>query len=85
MRKEVTMKNRIPEKQITVAALLLKGKYTVNEIIHITGVQDPRSHIRYIRRAGYMVSDMWVKENGSRIKRYWINEAQLKEGTLWGN
>ena len=73
--------NKVPEKQVTVTALLLKGKYSVNEIIQLTGVQDPRSHIRYIRRAGFTVSDMWVYEKGVRYKKYWIAKVEMKGGS----
>ena len=73
--------NKVPEKQVTVTALLLKGKYSVNEIIQLTGVQDPRSHIRYIRRTGLTVSDMWVYEKGVRYKKYWIAKVEMKGGS----
>ena len=34
---------------------------------------DPRSTIRYIRKMGIDVADVWVHENKMRFKRYYIH------------
>ena len=36
-------------------------------------IPDPRSTIRYIRKMGIDVADVWVHENKMRFKRYYIH------------
>ena len=36
-------------------------------------LSDPRSTVRYLRKMGICVSDVWVQENRMRFKRYFIH------------
>ena len=66
--------NKAAEKQTRAICLLSDGlKHTAMEISFRLRISDPRSTIRDIRNLGINVQDEWVNENGSRFKRYWIN------------
>lgn len=51
---------------------LLQGHYTTVQLVRLTGVADPRSHIRFLRAAGVPVADYWISTPASRIKVYFI-------------
>lgn len=56
-----------------VLMLLAKGTpLTVIEMCDILKLPDVRSNIRYLRNAGYKISDYWVKSEFSRCKKYFI-------------
>lgn len=56
-----------------VLMLLTKGTpLTVIEMCDILKLPDVRSNIRYLRNAGYNISDYWVKSEFSRCKKYFI-------------
>lgn len=56
-----------------VLMLLAKGTpLTVIEMCDILKLPDVRSNIRYLRNAGYNISDYWVKSEFSRCKKYFI-------------
>ena len=63
-------------KQVQVILLLSDAhKYTVLDISFRCNVGDPRSVIRNIRNQGIEVKDEWVEADGSRYKRYWIENS----------
>ena len=43
------------------------------DIAERLNIPDPRSTIRYIRKMGIDVADVWVHENKMRFKRYYIH------------
>lgn len=56
-----------------VLMLLAKGTpLTVIEMCDMLKLPDVRSNIRYLRNAGYNISDYWVKSEFSRCKKYFI-------------
>lgn len=56
-----------------VLSLLAKGTpLTVVEMCDILKLPDCRSNIRYLRNAGYKISDYWTKTQFSRCKKYFI-------------
>ena len=57
-----------------VYGLLTDGyRHSVLNISRRLGIADPRSIIRYLRKAGVKVCDMWEQSpGGSRYKTYWI-------------
>lgn len=56
-----------------VLSLLAKGTpLTVVEMCDILRLPDVRSNVRYLRNAGYNISDYWVKTQFSRCKKYFI-------------
>lgn len=56
-----------------VLNLLAKGTpLTVVEMCDILKLPDVRSNVRYLRNAGYNISDYWVKSDFSRCKKYFI-------------
>lgn len=56
-----------------VLSLLLKGEHlTVVEMCDTLKLPDVRSNIRYLRNAGYNISDYWTKTQFSRCKKYFI-------------
>lgn len=55
-----------------VLNLLSTGKYTVVEIGEKLQLPDPRSNIRYLRNAGYPISDYWIRTKYSRCKKYFL-------------
>lgn len=66
--------NKAAEKQTKAICLLSDGyKHTAMDISFRLRISDPRATIRDIRNLGINVQDEWVMENGSRFKRYWIN------------
>lgn len=49
------------------------GKYSVARISAVTGLSDPRGHIRDLRAIGVNVLDEWRKsEYGGRYKVYFL-------------
>ena len=59
---------------LRVLHLLLSGKYTVIQITNILKIPDPRSNIRYLRKAGFKVSDNWINTQYSHCKEYFIKQ-----------
>ena len=63
--------------------LFLTGKhYSVTDLSKLLSIPDPRSHIRYIRDAGYPVSDYWIKTKFSKYKVYFLH---IEKGRTNGN
>lgn len=60
-----------------VYSLLMEGgKFATFEISDRLHIPDPRSVIRYLRKMGVAVSDMWCKgEFGVKFKRYFIRKG----------
>ena len=57
-----------------VFSLLLTGaKLATFDIAEHLNVPDPRSTVRYLRKMGIHISDVWVRENRMRFKRYFIH------------
>lgn len=54
------------------------GKYSVVELTRLLNIPDPRSHIRYLRIAGYPISDYWVNTKFSRYKVYFLKTVSSK-------
>jgi len=52
--------------------LLCGGRYSVRDLVSLSFVADPRSHIRNLRKAGIQVSDEWVNTEFSRYKIYFM-------------
>lgn len=48
------------------------GKYSVAELSRLLNIPDPRSHIRYIRMAGYPIADYWEHSKFSKYKVYFM-------------
>lgn len=63
---------------LRVLHLLSSGHYSVVDITKTLSIPDPRSNIRYLRKAGYNISDYWQKTRFSRYKVYfyydWIDK-----------
>ena len=63
---------------LRVLHLLSSGHYSVVDITKTLSIPDPRSNIRYLRKAGYNISDYWQKSRFSRYKVYfyydWIDK-----------
>lgn len=57
-----------------VLSLLRTGQYTSFEIGEKLKLPDPRSNIRYLRKAGYPISDYWTVAENSRCKKYFIKD-----------
>jgi hypothetical protein len=55
-----------------IYSALLSGNKTTVQLVRLTGIADPRSHIRYLRAAGVPVADYWISTPNSRIKVYFI-------------
>lgn len=53
--------------------LMEGGMYATFDIAERLGIPDPRSTVRYLRKMGICVSDVWVQENRMRFKRYFIH------------
>lgn len=54
------------------------GKYSVADLSQLLNIPDPCSHIRYIRMAGYPVSDYWVYTKFSKYKVYFIHTGKRR-------
>ena len=68
--------NKTAQKQAQAILLLSDGgKHTAMDLSFRCRISDPRSTIRDIRNRGIVVCDEWVEENGSRFKRYWIENS----------
>jgi len=61
-----------PIRQRIYELLLAGGQYSVVQLSSLLRIPDPRSHIRFIRNAGIVISDYWVKTDFSRYKVYFI-------------
>ncbi len=48
------------------------GRLATFDIADRLNIPDPRSTIRYLRKMGIDVGDVWVRENRMRFKRYFI-------------
>ncbi len=65
--------NNLNHNDYRVLNLLQKGTpLTVVEMCDILRLPDIRSNLRYLRNAGYNISDYWVKSEFSRCKKYFI-------------
>ena len=65
--------NDLNNNDYRVLNLLTKGTpLIVIEMCDILKLPDVRSNIRYLRNAGYNISDYWVKSEFSRCKKYFI-------------
>ena len=53
--------------------LVCGGQWATFDIAERLNIPDPRSTIRYIRKMGNDVADVWVHENKMRFKRYYIH------------
>lgn len=68
--------NKSANKQTRAILLLSDGyKHTAMELSFRCNIGDPRSVIRDIRKRGIVVRDEWVNDDGSRFKRYWIENT----------
>lgn len=63
-----------------VLQFLSQGRYNVVEIAKALNIPDPRSNIRYLRKAGYPISDFWDRTEYSRCKIYFIKEIGGSNG-----
>ena len=61
-----------PIRQKIYELLLQGGQYSVVDLTNMIGIPDPRSHIRYLRNAGVLISDYWVKTTFSKYKVYFL-------------
>lgn len=52
--------------------LLSGGHYSVVELSRLLNIPDPRSHIRFIRDAGYPIKDYWKRSKFSQYKVYFM-------------
>lgn len=65
--------NPLNNNDYRVLSLLSKGEHlTVVEMCDTLKLPDVRSNIRYLRNAGYNISDYWTKTQFSRCKKYFI-------------
>lgn len=69
----------LTSKEFRLYSLLLRGdKLATFDLAERLNIPDPRSTIRYLRNMGIEVSDIWVYENRTKFKRYFIRGgAQL--------
>lgn len=68
--------NKAAQKQAQAILLLADGqKHTAMDISFRCRISDPRSTIRDIRERGIEVKDEWVEIDGTRFKRYWIENS----------
>lgn len=58
---------------------LAGGKYSVTDLCDLLHIPDPRSHIRYIRNAGYPISDYLQKSAQSKYKVYFMHRERVDE------
>ena len=65
-------KPKLSKRQKKVYDLLCTGRRSVTDITIRLKYSDPRGHIRDIRDKGIIINDYWVKKDGVRFKRYWI-------------
>lgn len=69
--KKIIFRNPIRTK---IFNLFLTGNhYSVTDLSKLLNIPDPRSHIRYIRDAGYPISDYWLKAKYSKYKVYFMH------------
>lgn len=55
--------------------LMQGGQLATFELSTQQNTPDPRSAIRYLRRMGIGIADVWCKEQGVRFKRYFIHRG----------
>lgn len=55
-----------------VLNLLRSGEYTAMEIVEKLKLPDPRSNIRNLRNAGYLISDYVITIEDTRRKKYFL-------------
>lgn len=67
--------------QFRLYSLLLEGgKYATFDIADRLDIPDPRSVIRYLRKMGIYVADIWCRgDYGTRFKRYFIRKEVCDE------
>lgn len=53
------------------------GRLATFDIADRLNIPDPRSTIRYLRKMGISVGDIWVRENRMRFKRYFIHGEEV--------
>lgn len=54
--------------------LFLSGQqFSVIDLTKILNTADPRSHIRYLRKAGIGIADYWVNSAFTRHKMYFYS------------
>lgn len=59
--------------RVRILNLLLTGEHlSAIDISERLNVHDTRSHIRYLKYAGFPVDSNWVIRNGKRFKVYYI-------------
>jgi len=51
------------------------GAYSAKELGRRTSDRDPRSTIRYLRKRGIPVMDVWVSGGGPRYKHYFLSSG----------
>lgn len=55
--------------------LMSGGRWATFDLSTELSIPDPRSVVRYLRKMGIRVGDVWVKEQGQHFKRYFIHSA----------
>lgn len=64
--------------EFRVFSLLMQGgKFATFDISNSLNIPDPRSVIRYLRKMGIGVADLWCRgEYGVKFKRYFIHQSE---------
>lgn len=63
-----------PTRQRIYELFLSGNQYTVVQLSILLKVPDVRSHIRYIRNRGVLISDYWKKSEYSKYKVYFLSK-----------
>lgn len=63
--------------QSILGILRTGGAYSAKELGRRTSDRDPRSTIRYLRKRGIPVMDVWVSSGGPRYKHYFLGSSPL--------
>lgn len=61
--------------QSILGILRTGGAYSAKELGKRTFDRDPRSTIRYLRKRGIPVEDVWVTSDGPRYKHYFLGSG----------
>lgn len=74
--------NTFSAQQQTLFGLLRSGeKLSAKHLMRLTSDRDPRSTIRYLRKRGILVGDVWVSDGGPRYKLYFLVTDEPHQGS----
>lgn len=66
------------QEYIVFSVLISGGQWATYNVAESLNIPDPRSVIRYLRKKGLNVRDLWVRERGMRFKRYWLEKEEVR-------